>query len=45
LVKELEYKGFPTWDQLNDRFWSASQCVGGAQLGCEVEHPRSVLPN
>nr|AWK77875.1 nonstructural polyprotein [Robinvale bee virus 8] len=45
LVKELEYKGFPTWDQLNERFWKASTDVVGAELGCEAEHPRSVLPN
>lgn len=45
LVMELEFKGFPTWDELNNRFWSASKEVKGAELGCEEEHPRSVLPN
>jgi len=45
LTKELEFKGFPTWDELKDRFWKASTHVVGAELGCESEHPRSVLPN
>lgn len=45
LTMELEFKGFPTWDQLKERFWSASKGVEGAEIGCVVEHPRSVLPN
>lgn len=45
LTRELEYKGFPTWIELKERFWSASKGVVGAELGCEAEHPRSVLPN
>lgn len=45
LVMELEFKGFPTWSELKDRFWSASKDVVGAKIGCEAEHPRSVLPN
>nr|ULG00025.1 MAG: hypothetical protein 1 [Marnaviridae sp.] len=45
LVMELEFKGFPTWEQLKERFWTASKGVSGAQLGCGTEHPRSVLPN
>jgi len=45
LTMELEFKGFPTWFQLKERFWAASKGVSGAKLGCEAEHPRSVLPN
>jgi len=45
LTMELEFKGFPTWDQLKERFWSASRGVEGAEIGCEKEHPRNVLPN
>lgn len=45
LTMELEFKGFPTWFQLKERFWSASKGVVGAEIGCEAEHPRSVLPN
>lgn len=45
LKMELEYKGFPTWEQLKTRFWDASKGVVGAEIGCVVEHPRSVLPN
>jgi len=45
LTMELEFKGFPTWEQLKERFWSASEGVVGARIGCEAEHPRSVLPN
>jgi hypothetical protein len=45
LSQELTYKGAPTWDQLYDRFWKASEGITNADLGCESEHPRSVLPN
>jgi hypothetical protein len=45
LEMELEFKGFPTWEQLRERFWAASRGVEGAQIGCVAEHPRSVLPN
>lgn len=45
LTLELEHKGFPTWDELKERFWSASKGVEGAEIGCVDEHPRSVLPN
>lgn len=45
LERELAYKGAPTWQELYDRFWKASQEVSGAALGCELEHPRSLLPN
>jgi len=44
LAQELTYKGAPTWEQLKDRFWEASEGIS-AELGCESEHPRSVLPN
>nr|ULF99986.1 MAG: hypothetical protein 1 [Marnaviridae sp.] len=43
LQLELVYKGFPTYQDLYDRFWEASKNIS-AQLGCELEHPRSVLP-
>nr|ULG00046.1 MAG: hypothetical protein 1 [Locarnavirus sp.] len=45
LSLELAYKGAPTWEQLYDRFWKASEGITNAELGCESEHPRSVLPN
>nr|ULF99996.1 MAG: hypothetical protein 1 [Marnaviridae sp.] len=45
LMVELQHKGAPQWDELVDRFNSASLGVEGAELGCENEHPRSVLPN
>lgn len=45
LTMELEFKGFPTWLQLKERFWSASAGVEGARIGCLDEHPRNVLPN
>jgi len=45
LMVELQHKGAPQWDELVDRFNSASSGVEGAELGCENEHPRSVLPN
>jgi hypothetical protein len=45
LTLELKHKGFPTWDELKDRFWKASAYIEGTKLGCEAEHPRNVLPN
>lgn len=45
LYEELKYKGCPSWDALYERYWSASAGVTGAELGCLVEHPRSLLPN
>ena len=45
LTLELKHKGFPTWDELKDRFWKASAHIEGTKLGCEAEHPRNVLPN
>lgn len=45
LMVELQHKGAPTWDELVERFNQASRDVVGADLGCENEHPRSLLPN
>jgi len=44
LLRELTFKGFPTYQELVDRFWAASSHIK-AEIGCESEHPRSVLPN
>jgi len=46
LCIEVAHKGFPTWEQLSQRFWAASAGVSGAEIGgCGTEHPRSLLPN
>jgi hypothetical protein len=44
LMTEFKFKGCPTWDELNDRFWHASQGLSVKVAGCEAEHPRNVLP-
>jgi hypothetical protein len=44
LTLELKHKGFPTYEELCKRFWFASKGIN-AELGCESEHPRNILPN
>ena len=47
LTLELSHKKLPTWDELVDRFYKASEGIVPNRLapGCVLEHPRSVLPN
>nr|ULG00058.1 MAG: hypothetical protein 1 [Locarnavirus sp.] len=45
LTVELLHFGFPTWDQLKERFWKASSRVAAMDLGYGDLHPRNVLPN
>ncbi len=43
---EVKAKGFPTWEQLYDRFWKSSEgMITNRSQGCVVEHPRTVVPN
>lgn len=46
LTVELTAKGFPTWEQLVERFWKASEGKTTERLqGCLITHPRTVVPN
>nr|UUW20911.1 MAG: RNA-dependent RNA polymerase [Xiaogan marna-like virus 1] len=44
ILQELMYKGFPTWEQLYDRYWKASEgVITKRSQGCFDSHPRDIV--
>nr|ULG00044.1 MAG: hypothetical protein 1 [Locarnavirus sp.] len=44
ILQELMYKGFPTWEQLYDRYWKASEgVITQRSRGCYDSHPRDIV--